>query len=162
MHQAINQFSTFAYATSKPAALYELRSGPIAAAIQFFQGLCAALLAYAGVGNVSGADGPGAPVAADFSTLDGFTQAVLEGRLTGPSQMLTATFLFFLAGGRNARLAGLLTGLALVFAHAQGVTLADGLSFLGEYGARAIAALRVHIANESAWGSMLSDRVLGL
>jgi hypothetical protein len=126
---------------SKPAALYENRFGSFGAVAKFLQGAGTALLAYSGAGAIAGPAGAGAPGASDFTTLDGFTQAILEGRLTGPAQLLAGAFLFLAAGRRHARMLGLFAGLALVILHAQGVTLAEMLSVGGDIVMRLVNGL---------------------
>lgn len=129
-------------APSKPSALYDLRFGSLEAIVKFGQGAGAALAAFAGVNNVTGVAGaaPGAPTLTDFTTLDGFTQAMLEGRLTGPAQLVAAAFLFLAAGRCTARLMGLFAGLGLVYLYMQGATLSEALQLAGELGERFAAA----------------------
>jgi len=136
MSIAASQPSRLFYAApAKPAALYRYRFGSLGAVAKFLQGAGTALLAYSGAGAIAGPAGAGAPAASDFTTLDGFTQAVLEGRLTGPAQLVAGAFLFLAAGRCNARMLGLFAGLALVILHAQGVTLAEMLAVGGEVAA---------------------------
>lgn len=115
---------------SKPAALYPSRFPPFAGLRCFLQGIGSAIVAYSGAAATAA---PGAqPSAADFVSLDAVTLAMLDGRLTGPAQILAALALFLTAGHSTARMMGLLTGLALVGLHIQGVTVRDALVFAGE------------------------------
>lgn len=141
-YPAIPHPSFYYGAPTKPRALYALRFGPIDPIVKFGQGAAAALAAYSGVNNVTGVAGaaPGAPTIADFTTLDGFTQAMLEGRLTGPAQIIAAAFLFLAAGRCTARLVGLAAGLALVYLYLQGATLSEALQLAGDLGDRIAAA----------------------
>ena len=138
-YPAIPHPSFYYGAPTKPRALYALRFGPIDPIVKFGQGAAAALAAFSGVNNVAGA-APGAPTIADFTTLDGFTQAMLEGRLTGPAQIIAAAFLFLAAGRCTARLVGLVAGFALVYLYLQGATLSEALQLAGDLGVRIAAA----------------------
>ncbi len=141
-YPALPHPSLYYGAPTKPSALYDLRFGSIDTIVKFGQGAGAALAAFAGVNNVAGAADatPGAPTMSDFATLDGFTQAMLEGRLTGPAQMIAAAFLFLAAGRCTARLVGLFAGLALVYLYMQGMSLSEALQLAGELGDRFAAA----------------------
>lgn len=127
-------------APSKPAALYDRGFVSIGAVAKFLQGAGTALLAYTGAGNLTGASGAGVPGVTDFTTIDGFTQAMLEGRLTGPAQLIAGAFLFIAAGRCNARMLGLFAGLALVFFYSQGVTLAEMIQIGGDLVGKLVAA----------------------
>lgn len=148
MTRALAQAPLFFYAQpSKPSALYGGWFGSVDTVRKFAQGAGTAMLAYAGANNVTGAGAAasGVPVATDFTTLDGFTQAVLEGRLTGPAQLLAGAFLFLAAGRCTARLVGLFAGLALVYLYMQGHTAAEGFELTKDFASRigaAIAAFR--------------------
>jgi len=125
----------FAAPPSKPAALYAGRFGGLRC---FSQGFGSAVVAYSGAA-ASAAPGA-APVAADFTSLDAFTLAVLDGRLTGPAQILAALALFLTAHHSMPRTLGLLTGLIAVLLHMQGVTLTDALALAGD-GLRRLAGV---------------------
>lgn len=115
---------------SKPAALYAGRMPAFTSLRCYLQGIGSAIVAYTGATTTAA---PGAaPVAADFASLDAVTLAMLDGRLTGPAQIIAAVALFLTAGHSTARAMGLLTGTALVALHMQGVTLRDALVFAGE------------------------------
>lgn len=136
MAHALAQAPLFFYAqSSKPSALYGNWFQSTAATRKFAQGAGAAMLAYAGANNVTGATA-GIPVVTDFATLDGFTQAILEGRLTGPTQLVAGALLFLVAGKSTARLVGLLAGLALVYMYSQGHTMADGFELTKDIASR--------------------------
>jgi hypothetical protein len=148
MTRALTQAPLFFHAQhSKPSALYGPQFGPIDAVRRFAQGAGTSMLAFAGARNVTGAgvaEG-GIPVATDFTTIDGFTQAVLEGRLTGPTQLLAGAFLFLAAGKCTARLVGLFAGLALVYLFMQGHTITEVFDLSKEFASRfgaAVAAFR--------------------
>lgn len=122
---------SFYYAApSKPAALYDRDFGRFGGLRCFSQGLGSAIVAYAGA-NTTATPG-GAPVATDFTSLDAVTMAMLDGRLTGPAQILAALALFLTAHHSTPRLLGLLAGMAIVYFHMQGVTVYDALVFAGE------------------------------
>lgn len=103
------------------------------------------MLAYAGAGNVVGgsAEASVTPIVTDFTTIEGLTQGVLEGRLTGPAQLMAGLLLFLLAGKSSSRMVGLFVGLAAMYLYAQGVTLNDVWtvveSFVGRMSAAASA-----------------------
>ena len=140
MAHALTQAPLFFYAQpTKPRALNDGWFRSIDSARKFAHGAGTALLAYIGAGNVTGA-AAGAPSAADLTTLDGFTQAVLEGRLTGPAQLIAGAALFLAAGRCTARLVGLAAGLGLIYLYTQGHTVADGVTLSREFAARLIAA----------------------
>jgi len=123
--------SSFFFAPpSKPAALYSRGSGRFGGLRCFSQGFGSALMAFSGL-SATAAPG-GAPVAADFTSLDAATLALLDGRLTGPAQILGAVGLFLTAHHAAPRMVGLLAGLAAVWFHAQGVTLGDALAVAGD------------------------------
>ncbi len=117
-------------APSKPAALYDREFGRFGGLRCFSQGLGAAIVAYSGV-NTTAAPG-GAPLVTDFTSPDAVTLAMLDGRLTGPAQILAAIALFLTAHHSTPRLLGLLAGMAIVYFHMQGVTVYDAFVFLGE------------------------------
>ena len=112
---------------SKPAALYYGRARRLGGLRRFPQGFGSAIVAYSGATNTAAAGA--APVAADFVSLDALTLAMLDGRLTGPAQILGAVALFLTAHHGTPRLMGLLAGLTAVWLHMQGVTLQDALVF---------------------------------
>jgi hypothetical protein len=115
---------------SKPAALYAHRLPAFSGLRCYLQGIGSAIVAYSGA---TATVAPGAaPAAADFASVDALTLAMLEGRLTGPAQILAAIALFLTAGHSTARMMGMLTGMALVGLHMQGVTLRDALFFASE------------------------------
>lgn len=115
---------------SKPAALYSGRVGRFGGLRCFTQGFGSAIVAYSGA---SKAASPGAaPVAADFASVDALTLAMLDGRLTGPAQIIGAVALFLTAHHGSPRMLGFLTGAIAVWLHLQGVTLQDALVFAGE------------------------------
>lgn len=115
---------------SKPAALYAGRLPAFAGLRCYLQGIGSALVAYTGATTTAA---PGAaPAASDFASLDTVTLAMLDGRLTGPAQIIAAVALFLTAGHSTARAMGLLTGMALVMLHMQGVTVRDALIFAGD------------------------------
>lgn len=131
MARAAIPLPNFYYAApSKPAALYDSRFGRFGGLRCFSQGLGSAIVAYTGA-NTTATPG-GAPVAADFTSPDALTLAMLDGRLTGPAQILAAIALFLTAHHSTPRLLGLLTGMAIVYFHTQGVTLYDVFVFAGE------------------------------
>ena len=106
MAHALTQAPLFFYSQpTKPRALNDRWARLAGALRKFAQGAGTPLLAYAGAANVT-AEAAGAPMATDFTTLDGFTQAILEGRLTGPAQLIAGAFLFLAAGRCAARLVG--------------------------------------------------------
>jgi hypothetical protein len=138
MTRAALPFPNLHYAaTSKPAALYESGFGRFGGLRCFSQGLGSAIVAYTGA-NATASPG-GAPLAPDFASLDAVTLAMLDGRLTGPAQILAALALFLTAHHSAPRLFGLLSGLVIVYFHMQGVTVGDALVFAGE-GLRDLAA----------------------
>ena len=142
MAQALTQAPLFFYAQSaKPAALYGGLPRSVDTARKFAQGTGTALLALAGANNVAGATTAGVPLMTDFTSVDGFTQAILEGRLTGPAQLIAGALLFLAAGKCTARLAGLLAGLALVYLYTQGHTVADGFDFAKDFTTRLSVAI---------------------
>jgi hypothetical protein len=125
---------------SKPAALYAGRWGRFGGLRCFSQGFASAIVAYSGA---SATAAPGAaPVAADFLSIDALTLALLEGRLTGPAQIIGAVALFLTAHHATPRLLGLLTGLTAVWFHMQGVTLQDALVLASEGLRRAVGVLQ--------------------
>jgi hypothetical protein len=124
---------------SKPAALYATRFAGVPGLRCYLQGIGAAIVAYTGA-TATAAPGA-APVATDFTSLDAVTLAMLDGRLTGPAQILAAVALFLTAGHSTARTLGMLTGMTLIFFHMQGVTLRDALIFAGQELQRLAAAL---------------------
>lgn len=124
---------------TKPAALYAARFGRIGGLRCFSQGLASAIVAYSGA-TATAAPGA-APVAADFTSLDAVTLAMLDGRLTGPAQIIAAIALFLTAHHSTPRILGLLTGLTIVYFHSQGVTLVDALAFAGDEVRRIAGAL---------------------
>ena len=111
---------------SKPAALYAGRWPGFSGLRCYLQGIGSAIVAYSGA-TATAAPGA-APVAADFTSLDAVTLAMLDGRLTGPAQILAAVALFLTAGQSTARILGLLSGMAMVGMHMQGVTIQDALT----------------------------------
>lgn len=124
---------------SKPAALYAGRLPLFSGLRCYLQGIGSAIVAYTGATTTAA---PGAaPVAADFTSLDAMTLAMLDGRLTGPAQIIAAVALFLTAGHSTARTLGMLTGMSLIFFHMQGVTLRDALIFAGQELQRLAAAL---------------------
>lgn len=126
---------------SKPAALYGNSFHSVDTVRKFAQGAGTALLAYSGAGDMSAAAaGGGMPALAELTSIDSFTQAVLEGRLTGPAQLIAGAFLFLAAGKCTARLAGLLAGAALIYLYTQGHTLAEGLQLARDLTVRLGAA----------------------
>ncbi|MFZ5617785.1 MAG: hypothetical protein ACOZAA_10760 [Pseudomonadota bacterium] len=135
---------------SKPAALYERHFPSIGAVRKFAQGAGTALLGFSGANAMTGEAAAGAPTVADFTTLDGFTQAVLEGRLTGPAQLIAGAFLFLAAGRCTARLLGLFIGLTLIYFYMQGVTLTDMLRYAAGASARVAEALSAFASAEAA------------
>lgn len=138
MVRAALPLPAFYYAApSKPAALSDQRVGRFGGLRCFSQGLGSAIVAYTGA-SATAAPG-GAPAAADFASLDAVTLAMLDGRLTGPGQILAALALFLTARQSTPRLFGLLAGMAIVYFHMQGVTVRDALVFAGE-GLRHLAA----------------------
>lgn len=140
MAHALTQAPLFFYARpTKPRALYNGWFRSVDTARKFAHGAGTALLAYAGAGAVTGA-GAGALAAADFTSLNALTQAVLEGRLTGPTQLIAGAFLFLAAGRCTARLAGLAAGAALIYLYTQGHTVAEGVTLSREFVSRLIAA----------------------
>ncbi|MFN0023100.1 MAG: hypothetical protein ACKVS5_04300 [Parvularculaceae bacterium] len=140
--------SLFLSSPSKPAALYAGRAVGLNSLRCFAQGLGSALVAYTGATNAAS---PGAaPVATDFTSLDAFTLAVLDGRLTGPAQLLGAVALFLTAGQSTARVLGLLVGMTLVYFHMQGLTLRDALVFAGDEVRRFADAIEASRAVETA------------
>lgn len=149
-HAAIGQPLVYYAPPSKPAALYERHFPSIGALRKFAQGAGTALLGFSGANNMTGATAGGVPTVADFTTLDGFTQAVLDGRLTGPAQLIAGAFLFLAAGRCTARLLGLFAGLALVYFYMQGVTLADMLRYAAGASARFAEALSAFASAEAA------------
>lgn len=124
---------------SKPAALYPRGFTGFQGLRCYLQGIGSAIVAYTGA-TATAAPGA-APVAADFASLDAMTLAMLDGRLTGPAQILAAAALFLTAGQSTARMMGLLTGLGFVTLHMQGVTVRDALVFAGQELQRLAAAL---------------------
>ncbi len=129
---------------TKPAALYAGRALSVNGLRCFAQGLGSALVAYTGATTAAA---PGAaPVATDFTSLDAFTLAVLDGRLTGPAQIIGAVALFLTAGQSTARVLGLLTGMTLVYFHMQGLTLREALVFAGDQVRRFAAAIEAQRA----------------
>ncbi len=123
---------------SKPAALHYGRSGRFGGLRCFSQGFGSAIVAYSGASNTAS---PGAaPVAADFLSMDALTQAMLDGRLTGPAQIIGAVALFLTAHHGTPRLLGMLAGMSAVWLHMQGVTLQDALVF-AEAGLRQAAGI---------------------
>ena len=140
MAQALTQAPLFFYAQpTKPSALRSRWVRMIDTVRKFAQGAGTPLLAYAGAANVT-AEAAGAPMATDFTTLDGFTQAILEGRLTGPAQLIAGAFLFLAAGRCAARLVGLAAGAALIYLYTQGYTVAEGLTLSKDIASRLAAA----------------------
>ncbi len=112
---------------SKPAALYYGRTGGFGGLRCFTQGFGSAIVAYSGATNTAS---PGAaPVAADFTSIDALTLAMLDGRLTGPAQIIGAIVLFLTAHHGTPRLMGLLAGMTAVWLHMQGVSVQDALVF---------------------------------
>lgn len=123
---------------SKPAALYYGRVGRFGGLRCFTQGFGSAIVAYSGASSTAA---PGAaPVAADFSSIEALTLAMLDGRLTGPAQIIGAIALFLTAHHGTPRLMGLLAGMVAVWLHMQGVTLQDALVF-AEAGLRQAAGI---------------------
>ncbi len=123
---------------SKPAALYYGRVGRFGGLRCFTQGFGSAIFAYQGATTAAS---PGsAPMAADFASPDALTQALLDGRLTGPAEMIGALVLFLTAHHGTPRLMGLLAGMTAVWLHMQGVTLQDALVF-AETGLRHAAGI---------------------
>ena len=144
----------FAGAPTKPAALMMARLGQFGAIGRFLQSACASILGFSGVDSITGvaSGAPAAiPIPADFASLDALTQAMLEGRLTGPAQIGAAALLFLAAGRNHARLLGFAAGAALIYFHLQGMTVADGVSLAGDFATRFAAALEAfRQANETA------------
>lgn len=126
---------------SKPRALYYGPAHLIETARKFIQGAGTALLAYMGAGKMANASVAGASTISDIMTIDGLTQAVAEGRLTGPAQLAAALFLFLAAGRCVARMVGLAAGLAVIYLYTEGHTLAEGLSILKAIADRLAAAI---------------------
>ncbi|MDZ7627596.1 MAG: hypothetical protein U5J99_04200 [Parvularculaceae bacterium] len=122
--------SFYAPALSKPAALYDNRSSRFGGLRCFSQGLGSVLVAYTGA-SATTAPG-GAPMVTDFTSLDTVTLAMLDGRLTGPAQILAALALFLTAHHSAPRLFGVLAGAAIVYFHMQGVTLYDAFVFASD------------------------------
>ncbi|OFW99827.1 MAG: hypothetical protein A3E78_07220 [Alphaproteobacteria bacterium RIFCSPHIGHO2_12_FULL_63_12] len=140
MAQALTQAPLFFYAQpTKPSALGNRWVRFVDTARKFAQGAGTPALAYSGAANAADVGGM-APTVTDFTTLDGFTQAVLDGRLTGPAQLIAGAFLFLAAGRCTARLVGLAAGVALIYLYTQGHTLAEGLTLSKEFVSRLIAA----------------------
>lgn len=139
MAHALTQAPLFFYSQpTKPQALTDRRARLAGALRKFAQGMGTPILAYSGVSTAS--EVAGAPSVADFATLDGFTTAVLEGRLTGPAQLIAGALLFLAAGRCTARLVGLAAGALLVYLYMNGATAADGLSLAKDFAARIGAA----------------------
>lgn len=149
MAHALTQAPLFFYSQpTKPRALNDRWARLAGALRKFAQGAGTPILAYSGLSTAS--EVAGAPSAADFATLDGFTLAVLEGRLTGPAQLIAGALLFLAAGRCTARLVGLVAGAVLVYLYMNGATAADGLSMAKEFTTRIVAAFK---AFESAGGA---------
>ncbi len=131
MIRAALPLPSFYYAApSKPSALYDARVGRFGGLRCFSQGLGSAIVAYTGANSM--ATPGGAPLATDFTSLDAVTLAMLDGRLTGPAQILAAVALFMTAHHSTPRLLGLLTGMGLVYFHLQGVTVQEALVAAGD------------------------------
>lgn len=114
----------------KPAALYAGGFTRFPGLRCYLQGVGSAIVAYTGATTTAGPGG--APAIADFASLDAMTLAMLDGRLTGPAQIIAAVALLLTAGHSTARMLGMLTGMGLVMLHLQGVTVGDALVFAGE------------------------------
>lgn len=140
MAQALTQAPLFFYAQpTKPSALRSRWVRMIDTVRKFAQGAGMPVLAYTGAANVT-ADAAGAPIMTDFATLDGFTQAILEGRMTGPAQLIAGAFLFLAAGRCTARVIGLAAGAVLIYLYTQGYTVAEGLTLSKNIASRLAAA----------------------
>ncbi|MEK7266321.1 MAG: hypothetical protein AAB227_09510 [Pseudomonadota bacterium] len=153
MAQTLTQAPLFFYSQpSKPRALSNRWVRVIDSVRKFAQGGGTPILAFNGATNLT-ADAAGSPVIADFTTLDGFTQAVLEGRLTGPAQLIAGAFLFLAAGRCTARLVGLAAGFTLIYLYTQGHTLAEGVTLTKDLASRLIAAFNAFQSAGVATGS---------
>jgi len=142
MAHALTQAPLFFYAQpTKPSALNNRWVRIVDTARKFAQGAGTPILAYSGAANAADV-AAGAPAITDFTTLDGFTQAVLDGRLTGPAQLIAGAFLFLAAGKCTARLVGLAAGAAIVYFYTQGHTVAEGLVIIKDFTARIVAAAK--------------------
>lgn len=131
MSPAATQIASYLFAPpSKPAALYAGGLGRFGGLRCFSQGFGSAIIAYSGA-TMTAAEGR-APSAADFTSLDAVTLALLDGRLTGPAQILAAIGLFLTAHHAAPRTLGLLAGLVAVYLQMQGVTLGDALGAAGD------------------------------
>lgn len=138
----------------QPVPAYGLASSPqryslgqhrsINATRKFAQGAGSALLVFAGADSIT--DGAaeataGAPPLVDFSTADGFAHSLLQGGLTGPTQIAAAVLLYLAAGRSTSRLAGFVIAIAAVALYLQGVTLADAAQFIDHFSRRVAAAV---------------------
>ncbi len=138
---------------SKPRALHRSPLGAVHTLRKLTQGAGTAILAYTGAGSVVGtasADSGGITSFTDFTTIDGLTQGMIQGHLTGPAQLVAGALLFLAAGRSSARMVGLFGGVALMYLYSQGVNLDDiwqyGQSFLTRIGAAASAFQSPNVA----------------
>lgn len=115
----------------------------IGAARKFAQGAGSALLVFAGADSMTdsaSAAATGSPPITDFSSLEGLTQTVLAGGLSGPLQIIVAAFLFLAAGRCVSRFLGLAVAASVLFLYMQGVTLQDAWMFAEHFTQRLTAA----------------------
>ena len=154
---SVSQASVFAapflYAPpSKPSALYAGRLQAFDAIRKLGQGLGSAWLTFSSAQNTATMTvaPAGAAVASDFTSMDGFVQAVLEGRLTGPAQLAAGAVLFLVAGRCTARTLGLGLGLAALYFLQRGASPADVISAAGDLFVRLRAAFDAFMAASPA------------
>jgi hypothetical protein len=111
---------------------------------KFAQGAGSALLVFAGADSLSDsahAAAAGTPPIVDFTSLDGVTQSLMTGGLTGPVQILAAALLFLAAGRCMARFLGLIAVAGVMSLYLQGVTPSEIIHFLGQFSERVGAAV---------------------
>lgn len=116
---------------------------PVGAARKFAQGAGSALLVFAGADSMTAnasAAAAGAPAMVDFSSMEGLLQTMFAGSLSGPLQIIAATFLFLAAGRCVARFLGLAVGAVVLLLYMQGVTLAEVQTFVLNFMERLSAA----------------------
>lgn len=137
---------------SRPSALYAGRLQALDAVRKFGQGLGSAWLAYSGAQNTATMTvaPASAAVASDFTSMEGFVQAVLEGRLTGPAQLAAGAVLFLVAGRCTARMLGLGLGLAALYFLQRGGSPADVVDAAGDLFVRLRAAFDAFMAASPA------------
>ncbi len=141
-----------ALTAGKPAALFDapaagrpITRGALRAADgarNFGQGACASLLTFAGATQLAVGAAPTLDITA-FSSADLLVRSLVEGDFMGWPQILGGAALFLAAGRGFARVAGLLTFVAVVFAYFQGVEASDFAGLVDEAQRRLILAREI-------------------